>query len=80
MTLVHSDVSYLTIVNEAEEYKYSQGNKCLGDLSFVSWTERQINDELTLQDTPKDDDDIIYIFESKNFIRVGCNKIELQIE
>jgi hypothetical protein len=76
LELIHSDVFYLNI-NYSKDEAFPDDARCLGEISYFPSSERDVNDAFTSQTTPNDNDDIIYVFESGDFIRVGCSRIEI---
>ncbi len=79
LELIHSNVHYISITyNYTNEYP--EDDKCLGEISYLPSSERDINDEFTSQAKPQEGDDILYVFESGYFIRVGCGKIEIIVK
>jgi hypothetical protein len=80
LTFIHSNVFFLNIGYDNEKYEYPKDDRCLGEISFFPSSDRQINYGHLIQDKPKDGDDIIYIFQTEHFIRVGCDKIQLVTE
>ena len=77
LVLIHTNVSFLLSSYNNKDYEYPHDDKCLSDVTFFPSSERETNDSVTLQSTPNEDDDILYIFQSEHFIRVHCEKIEL---
>jgi len=77
LQLIHSNVTYLTISYDNKENEYPDDDKCLSDVSFFPSEDRQTNNAVLLQEKPKNGDDIIYLFQTDHFIRIGCDKIEL---
>ena len=72
--LVHKRVSYLAM--NTETLSAIQDNT-LSSITFFSSNDRHINDCITPQSKPEIDDDIIYLFENGQFIRVNCEEVEL---
>lgn len=79
LTLVHTNVFFFKIVYDNKERNFTADDKCVSDITFFPSNDREVNDRITMQGKPDEDDDIIYMFQSDYFIRVGCNKIELLI-
>jgi hypothetical protein len=77
LQIIHSNVTYLIISYDNKKYEYPDDDKCLSDVSFFPSEERQTNNAVMLQETPKNGDDIIYLFQADHFIRIGCDKIDL---
>lgn len=81
LTIVHLGISFLNIQIEMADTSFSvKDKKCLGDISFVPITERKINHEFYCKRVPDETDDILYVFQSGDFIRAGCDKLELLTE
>jgi len=80
LLLIHSNVFFLNIGYDNKEYEFPDGDNCLSDISFFPSSDRQINNGVIAQNKPKDEDDIIYIFETEHFIRIGCDKVELIVQ
>lgn len=76
LILTHSDVSFFAITAQVENRNYDVDD-CLGELTFFPSTAREINNSITLQSHPNEDDDILYHFENGRTIRIHCEKIEL---
>jgi hypothetical protein len=74
--LVHKVVTWFRVIEQDENSKY-EDNKCLGDISFVPAMLRELNDILVTQEKPKDGDDILYLIENGQRIRIHCKEIEL---
>jgi hypothetical protein len=72
--LVHEGVSFLLISSETG---ISIEDKTLNRLGYFPSNERHINDSITHQNKPQKDDDIIYLFENDEFIRVNCLKTKV---
>lgn len=70
ITILHKNVSFINISYESQQWR--EDDKCLGEMTFYPSSSRDVNDQLLLQETPKEDDDLIYTFESGTIIRVGC--------
>jgi hypothetical protein len=77
LTLIHYNVFFLSVGYDNKEYEYPEDDRCLAAISFFPSTDRQINNGTIPQDKPKERDDIIYIFETDHYIRVGCDKVVL---
>jgi len=80
LTLIHYNVFFLNISYDNKEFQFPHDDKALADISFFPSSDRGINDRVTCQANPDKDDDIIYMFQSDHYIRVGCDKIELITE
>ncbi|MBK9929182.1 MAG: hypothetical protein IPP04_04835 [Saprospiraceae bacterium] len=79
LTLIHSNVFFLKIGYDNKENEFPNDDKCLGGISYFPSTDRETNDGLISQGKPNDEDDIIYIFETDHFIRIGCDDIKLLV-
>ncbi len=77
LLLIHSNVFFLHTAYDNKEYEYPKDDNCLNGISFFPSSDRQINNGVIPQNIPKDEDDIIYIFETEHFIRIGCDMVEL---
>jgi len=80
LTLTHINVFFLNINYDNKEFEFPNDDKTLADITFYTSEDRNTNDCITAQPKPKNDDDIIYMFQSEHYIRIGCEKIELLIE
>ncbi len=78
VVLIHKDVDYLLVVEQAENSPYEEDSG-IGEISFVPSTLRTLNDLIVPQSNPKEEDDILYLFENGQRIRVHCKQIELQV-
>ena len=80
LTVIHHDVTYLDIKYLNETYEFPNDDKSLEDITFFPSHDRKTNDQIVLQNSPSSNDDIIYIFQSDYYIRIGCKTIELLTE
>lgn len=80
LRLIHHNVFFLYLGYDNKEYLYPNDDKCLSAISFFPSTERHINDNFMIQEFPREDDDILYLFEGEQSIRVGCKRVELVVE
>jgi hypothetical protein len=78
LALVHKNVSYLFILPRDPEMPLSE-DSCLSDITFFPSSSRDINNSVIHQGLPGEGDDILYIFQSEQVIRVHCEEIELLI-
>ena len=77
LIFVHTDVFFLSTHYDNKQYEFPANDICLADITFFPASNRDINDRIILQNKPDEGDDILYIFQSEHFIRIGCDKIEL---
>jgi hypothetical protein len=77
LSLVHTNVDFLIVNYDNNERQFLNDDKTVSEITFFPSSDRQFNDKVTLQASPNETDDIIYVFQSDFFIRVGCDKIEL---
>lgn len=77
LTIIHFNVFFLNIGYDNKLLEFPEDDKCLGEISFFPSSYREINNEIIDQNKPKDGDDILYIFQTEHFIRVGCDNVEL---
>jgi hypothetical protein len=75
-SILHQDVSFLNIAIENGDNS-GVVTMDLTDLTFYPSSERETNNCLLDQVSPKEGDDILYIFEDDMFIRVGCSEVLL---
>lgn len=75
LEIIHSNVFYFKV--NYQHINESSDDECLGEVSYFPSSERAINNAFTSQTKPNDGDDILYVFESGYFIRVGCSEIEI---
>jgi len=80
LEFIHSNVSFLAISYDNINYEYPNDDKCLCFISFYPSGDRVTNNGFIEQIKPTEADDIIYSFETEHFIRIGCDKIELQCQ
>jgi len=52
----------------------------LGEISFFPQSMRDINDSIITQAEPKENDDLIFLFEDGKVIRLSCELVELITE
>lgn len=76
LMLVHKSVSYLSISPRDLEMPFSE-DSCLSDITFFPSSARDVNDSIISKTLPAVEDDILYIFQSEQIIRVHCEEIEL---
>jgi hypothetical protein len=74
--LRHRGVSFLN-VQEKEAEASKEDETCLSEITFFPKEDRAVNDSLLIQTTPNATDDIIYFFQSRQQIRIGCESIEV---
>ena len=74
ITLIHNGVENLVIENQNKNREDS-----LTELTFFPKDESRINGELTLREKPKNDDKILYIFESGQIIHIECEEILIEL-
>lgn len=79
LVLTHSSVTFLKVIDQ-DEKSSDDDNSCLGEITFFSSTEREINDSIVPQSKPNEGDDILYFFENGQLIRIHCEKIELSVK
>ncbi|MCW3117185.1 MAG: hypothetical protein JWM28_1267, partial [Chitinophagaceae bacterium] len=60
LTIIHTNVSFLNIAYNNKEYEFPEDDKCLGEISFSSSANRETNNGFAYQNSPREDDDIIY--------------------
>ena len=77
LVLTHSEVTFLNVINQDEKSTY-EDDSCLGEITFFPSTAREINDSIIPQSKPNDSDDIIYMFENGQRIRIHCELVELK--
>lgn len=76
LALLHKNVSYLTISSRDPEMPLSE-DSCLSDITFFPSSSREINDNIMDKSFPEEGDDILYMFQSGQVIRVHCAEIVL---
>jgi hypothetical protein len=76
LVLLHKNVSYLTVLSRDPEMSLSE-DFSLSDITFFPSSSRDINDSIIDKNLPEEDDDILYMFQSGQVIRVRCEEIEL---
>jgi hypothetical protein len=77
LKITHTNVFFLNIGYNNLSYDYPDDDKCLGEITFFPASERTVNNAIINQWEPNEGDDIIYIFETEHFIRIGCDKADL---
>lgn len=75
IVISHNNVDYLEVSNP-EENPNNQEDYCLSEITYFSSKDREINDCFMTHVQPKEDDDILYCFQSGLYIRVHCEQIE----
>jgi len=78
LTLIHSNVSFLNISYDNNEYEFPGDDTCLSEVTFFPSALRITNNEFIDQRKPNENDDIIYSFQSGHFIRVCCESVYLK--
>lgn len=80
LVLIHEHVTFVDIKYMNQAYEFPNDDKTLADITFFPSNDRKTNDSVTFNRKPTEGDDIIYMFQSDYFIRIGCDKIELLVE
>ena len=75
IVITHINVDYLEISN-TEESPDNREDDCLSEITYFSSKDREINDCFMMHNQPKEDDDILYYFQSGLYVRVHCEQIE----
>jgi hypothetical protein len=78
LSILHQNVTYLNNPFDSQAIS-TVGKYGLTDLTFYPSSDRETNNRLLDQESPKEGDDILYIFEGDMFIRVSCSDIILTI-
>jgi hypothetical protein len=76
--LIHKAVNYLMVIEQDENSTYAD-DSCLGEITFVPSTLRELNDIIVPQSKPSEEDDILYLFENGQRIRIHCKELELSV-
>ena len=76
--LIHKTVNYLMVIEQDENSTYAD-DSCLGEITFVPSTLRDLNDIIVPQSKPSEDDDILYLFKNGQRIRIHCKELELSV-
>ena len=76
LALLHKNVSYLNVSPRDPEMPLSE-DSCLSNVTFFPSSSRDISDSIFDKSFPNGDDDILYMFQSGQVIRVHCEEIEL---
>jgi hypothetical protein len=76
LVLVHKQVNYLLVVSGDPEMERIEGTR-LNDITFYPSSDRNTNDSIMTHRLPEDGDDILYLFQSDQIIRVNCEEVEL---
>ncbi|GGH16569.1 hypothetical protein GCM10011418_19010 [Sphingobacterium alkalisoli] len=69
-------MNYLKVIEQDEKSTY-RDDSCLGEITFSPSIAREINDSIVPQSKPNHGDDILYLFENRQRIRIHCKEIEL---
>lgn len=69
-------MTFLKVI-EQDEKSIHRDDSCLGEIAFFPSTAREINDSIVPQSKPNHGDDILYLFENGQRIRIHCKEIEL---
>lgn len=78
LCLIHKAVNYLMVIEQDENSTYAD-DSCLGEITFVPSTLRDLNDIIVPQSEPSEEDDILYLFENGQRIRIHCKELELRV-
>ena len=78
LVLTHNSVTFLKVIDQDEKSTYDD-DSCLGEITFFPSTEREINDSIVPQSKPNEGDDIVYMFENGQRIRIHCEQVELKL-
>lgn len=76
LVLTHKGVNFLRVIEQDENSVY-EDDCCLGEITFFPSTAREINGSIVPQSKPNHGDDILYLFENGQRIRIHCKEIEL---
>ena len=71
-------VDYLKVIPRNVDIPFTEDN-CLIDLTYYPSSDRQDDESIVMKETPSDDDDLIFKFESDQIVRVKGSKIEVSI-
>src|SRR4051812_46121520 len=74
LAIIHKAVSFLSVTARDPAYPLSD-DTCLADITYFPSSERHMNDRTTDQPVPDFDDDLLYIFQSGQTIRVNCDEV-----
>ncbi|WMX13133.1 hypothetical protein [Aureispira sp. CCB-E] len=70
------DVSY-RFLGDGDSEANQEDKVTLGEISFFPQDLRDVNDSIIPQAEPKENDDLIFIFEDGKVIRLSCDFVEL---
>ncbi|KAA9333735.1 hypothetical protein [Adhaeribacter soli] len=76
--LIHFEVNYLNITPRNPLSQTSE-DTCLSDITFFPSSDRITNDSIIGQSMPHNKDDILYLFQNDQVIRVNCKEIRFII-
>ncbi len=71
----HFYIQYLILNCESLD----EDSKTLSTISFFTSKMRDLNDNITSQEKPEEEDDIIYFFENENYIRIQCDETIMSV-
>jgi hypothetical protein len=75
--IIHTDVFFYNIGYDNEVYEFPDDDKTVSAISFVPSADRESNQEIFSNGSPREGDDILFIFETDHFLRVGCGAVEV---
>lgn len=76
--LTHKGVSFINIARGADDNS-SPFQTGIEDLCYYPSSQRDVNDNITVQAFPENGDDIIYSFSNGLLVRAGCEEIVLSV-
>jgi len=79
ITFILSNLTYKHFI-EADSVEFPEDARCLSDISFFPSDLREINDSITDQRKPNENDDLLFLFQDGKVIRVNCKKTEALIK
>lgn len=78
LKLIHRQINYLNITNETDSGNESEAMS-LAEITFFPSSERSTNDCFTPKSMPDEEDDLLYVFENGQCIRIHCDEVELKV-
>ena len=79
LTFLHKNVTFKNSTN-GFNLEFPEDENTLSSITFFHKSNREINDAIMEHRKPRENDDIIYLFENGKMFRLNCERIELIAE
>ncbi len=79
LNFLHKNVTFKNSEN-GYNLEFPEDENTLSSITFFPISSREINDAIMEHGKPRENDDIIYLFENGKMFRLNCERIELTAE